>query len=303
VREREVEVTGLPNLDTARTGRFIRMPADEPPGDEVPMGRPPVHLVSALGPSSRQAGKREPGLIRVPTLRFDAAGRTNGGTIGENADGYIVHDRMLALADGVAFADTGPRASALALGTVVVDRPHADDDPIQGLRDCVDHANQTLYQVGQDVETLAGMSTALDVVTLCRLAGDWALAFAHVGNATVCVFPEPDAECGQVLTTPHSFGRGPLLRAVGSDLAVVPDIGTIAVQPGAIVVMASDGLTDVLRFSDILAVVQWHASDPPYECADALLREAYERRTSDSTTVVVAHVREAEGYIRLDPYG
>lgn len=235
------------------------------------------------------------GPLRLPMLRFEAAGRTNGGDHGPNADTYLIQDRLLVVADGVSRATASRRASALAAAAVAVERPQDAADPVTAAGASAITANEVLLRTGQERPELAGMATTLDIVALAEVAGEWHLVVAHVGNAIVLLCP-PDGE-PRLLTRPHAFGKGPLLRAVGAEETLHPDVDAVPVRPGAVVVMATDGLTDVLSTEEIAAAVRWHAGDPPQACADALLRAAYERATKDDTTVVVARVTEAESYL------
>ncbi|GAA3080011.1 PP2C family protein-serine/threonine phosphatase [Streptosporangium carneum] len=235
-----------------------------------------------------------PGPLPSPVLAFDAAGRTNAGNRGANADGFLIQDRLIAVADGVSAATASRWASALALGAVLRGQAGGSPDPLLGLRDSLEAANETLRGAGRDAPELTGMATTLDLVSLAEDDGSWFAAFAHVGDGAVYSFTGPRE--GQILTTPHSIGGGPLLRAVGAEETLYSDVDRIDVRPGMLIVVATNGLTDVLSFLDVQNVVRRHFDAPPYLCAGALLDAAYRRSTDDDVTVVVARVVEVTGY-------
>ncbi|GAA1269093.1 hypothetical protein Psi02_18940 [Planotetraspora silvatica] len=240
---------------------------------------------------SRPGGDPRP----VPLVKFDAAGRTNAGNQGDNADGYLIQEQLIAMADGIIRATESRWASALALGAVVADQAGDSLDPLQALRDSLEFANATLRGKGEEAPELAGMATSLDVVLLAEIAGAWALVSAHVGSGSIFLFTSPDE--GEMLTTPHSVGLGPIVRAVGAADQVTGDVESTAVRPGALVVLASNGLTGVLSFPEIQAVVGRYFHAAPQACAEVLLRLAYRHGPKDDVTVVVARVVRVTGYV------
>jgi serine/threonine protein phosphatase PrpC len=240
---------------------------------------------------SRPGGDPRP----VPLVKFDAAGRTNAGNQGDNADGYLIQEQLIAMADGITRATESRWASALALGAVVADQAGNSLDPLQALRDSLEFANATLRGKGEEAPELAGMATSLDVVLLAEIAGAWALVSAHVGSGSIFLFTSPDE--GEMLTTPHSVGLDPIVRAVGAADQVTGDVESTAVRPGALVVLASNGLTGVLSFPEIQAVVGRYFHAAPQACAEVLLRLAYRHGPKDDVTVVVARVVRVTGYV------
>ncbi|GII53752.1 hypothetical protein Pth03_21410 [Planotetraspora thailandica] len=235
----------------------------------------------------------------VSLVKFDAAGRTNAGNLGENADAYLIQEKLIALADGVAWGAESRWAAALALGAVVADQAaSAAPGPDESLRDSLEFANAVLRDKGVEVPELRGMAAALDVVVLAEVAGpltSWALVCAHIGSGSVYLFPSPGE--GEMLTTPQSVGADPIVRAVGAGDHVTGDVESTPVRPGALVVLASNGLTEVLSFPEIQAVVGRNFHAAPHVCAEVLLRLAYRNGPKDDVTVVVARVVRVTGYV------
>ncbi|GAA4562257.1 hypothetical protein GCM10023193_27790 [Planotetraspora kaengkrachanensis] len=259
------------------------------PDDGVPRRGPDV--IGRRAPRPGPGARPHP----VPLVKFDAAGRTNAGNLGENADGYLIQEQLIAMADGITRATESRWASALALGAVVADQAGDTLDPRQALRDSLEFANATLRGKGEEIPELAGMATTLDVVMLAEVVGGWALVSAHVGSGSIFLFTAPDE--GEMLTTPHSVGLDPIVRAVGATERVAGDVETTVVRPGALVVLASNGLTGVLSFPEIQAVVGRYFHAAPQACAEVLLRTAYRHGPKDDVTVVVARVVRVTGYV------
>jgi serine/threonine protein phosphatase PrpC len=80
-------------------------------------------------------------------------------------------------------------------------------------------------------------------------------------------------------------GRHMLLRAIGSEEHVAPDVVPVSLGPSDALVLASDGLSDVLDGPGIARVVA--ATATADEAARALVDAALAARTTDNVTTVV----------------
>jgi serine/threonine protein phosphatase PrpC len=80
-----------------------------------------------------------------------------------------------------------------------------------------------------------------------------------------------------------------LTKSVGVHGPVDPDTSTRALDPGDVLVLCSDGLTDPLEDRDIERLC---ARTHPEDLADTLVREAIRRGADDNITVVVVTVSE-----------
>lgn len=164
--------------------------------------------------------------------------------------------------------------------------------------------------------TTSGTTAATLWITL---RGVW---YAHVGDARIVLVRGGEAHRltrDHKVRDPQEFARlqglgarfwGPyVVLPSGEGLAVAralgdpafarfviptPDVGFLAPpQTGITLIVACDGLWDVLSDTEAGAIAT--GSDTPQEAADALLRAALERGTTDNVTVIVVHLRSLGG--------
>src|SRR5215470_10840170 len=128
-------------------------------------------------------------------------------------------------------------------------------------------ANQTIYETGQQKEASAGMGSTI----VAALIKGNALAIANVGDSRIYLIRQGVI---QQLTQDHSLvmeqvRRGYLtreqaeqsdmqniiLKALGSEETVEPDVEDLIVVPGDILLLCSDGLTKYVRDEEILRLV------------------------------------------------
>jgi protein phosphatase len=91
-------------------------------------------------------------------------------------------------------------------------------------------------------------------------------------------------------THPH---RSVITRALGTDPEVDVDTITVALQPGDLFLLCSDGLTTMVRDEDILAIVAAAAHDPA-RAAAMLVKAANEAGGEDNITAVLFEVVDGE---------
>jgi protein phosphatase len=148
---------------------------------------------------------------------------------------------------------------------------------------------------------LKGMGTTL-VIGLFYPGPQPSIALAHVGDSRAYLIR---ARCISALTTDHSFvqrlvseGRispeearthpqqNVLLRALGVEDIVPPDVIIHPLQPHDIVILCTDGLTKALEEQDILKYVLAFQKSPDEMCRQ-LINAANARGGKDNTTVIV----------------
>jgi len=161
-------------------------------------------------------------------------------------------------------------------------------------------ANSWVYKLSKENEEFQGMGTTL----CCFLIQDQALIYAHVGDSRIYSFKNNLTQ----LTTDHSL-RSELLqkghiskeeatafpfkniitRAIGTCSSVEPDIGTIAIEPGDIYFLCSDGLTDYVSDSQMIQVLKNSRSIK--ETSDKFIQLAKEKGGNDNITVVMIKIK------------
>jgi protein phosphatase len=160
-------------------------------------------------------------------------------------------------------------------------------------------ANQKIYDTARGRREYRGMGTTLVSV----LAGNNRVALAHVGDSRI--YRIRDAQIVQ-LSRDHSVvqqqvERGILspaeahesqyrhliTRALGLQEAVEVDLTEETVLPGDILLLCSDGLSDLLEDEEILAIVREQAGDLGKTCQDLVDRANYKGGDDNITALLI----------------
>lgn len=208
--------------------------------------------------------------------------------------------QILVVADGVGGGSAGSEASRW-VRRVVVERYYdspPDGNPGQNLQQAVAQANAALYHYLQSTGARGAGSTIVSAVIL----GD-ILYVAHVGDSRAYLFRNGQWDR---ITTDHTLAqfkydkgqislqqletdpdRDVLTRSMGSAPEVEVDLNYRRLQPGDVVLLCSDGLTDVVGEGEIAQMVRKY---PPRRAAQELVKLANKRGGPDNISVVVARV-------------
>ncbi|MCP2273408.1 PP2C family protein-serine/threonine phosphatase [Actinokineospora diospyrosa] len=236
---------------------------------------------------------------------FSAASMTVLGGRPTNEDAAHAAEHLLAVADGVGGAPAGEVASALAIATVVDRR---GDSP----ESMVELANTALLAHSVDDPTTTGMGTTLDLAVLVRSQGRWLVRGAHIGDSVTVVQSDTGT---RVLTNSHTLAneliaaghlteaegarhpnRSALVRAVGLEPTIRPDLWELPAARGDRYLLCTDGLTNTLGDTlwPLLASLR---TESPTTCVEALVRAASEAGPRDNVTAVVGDVRGGAGWL------
>ncbi|HEX4872577.1 MAG TPA: Stp1/IreP family PP2C-type Ser/Thr phosphatase [Nevskiaceae bacterium] len=243
---------------------------------------------------------------------------TDVGKVRGNNEDAIAEDAelgLLVLADGMGGYNAGEIASGITTATIldVVRRQwktlrRGEVDPVTGccsesllLREAVETAHTTIYQVAQSQPQCAGMGTTV----VAALLHDDRLSIAYVGDSRLYRFREDRLE---QVTRDHSLieeliARGHysreeaqrlvrkniVTRALGVEPEVTVDIIEEPVLPGDILLLCSDGLTDMVSDENI-AITLRHRGDRLAEAAQTLIEQALQGGGKDNVSVVLARV-------------
>lgn len=264
-------------------------------------------------PSEETAGWNDPkALARALRLsadgswRLELAARTDVGCIRDNNEdsyGAFQHARrpecLLVVADGMGGAAAGEVASRLAVETL---RTAFMEGEPQGtvqhkLRQAIQTANEVIRTRAAANDDLFGMGTTCVAASL----SDRQLHVGHVGDSRAYLV---DPRGIRQITRDHNLAEelkcmvganGPdgaqhvLTRSLGSRPAVEVDVSeAIQLQPDHVLVLCSDGLSNLVGSDEIRDVCQRNA--PAVACA-RLIALARERGAPDNVTVQVARVR------------
>jgi protein phosphatase len=212
------------------------------------------------------------------------------------ADGSTV----LVVADGMGGHKAGEVASAIAVRVLQRDLTQPGADPTAALRAAIEQANLEVWQEAEGDPEKSGMGTT---VVAAVIVGERAY-LANAGDSPAYLVRDGAAEqithdhglvaeqvAAGLITeedAEHHPYRHMLTRCLGVDPSVEVEVyPPRALQPGDVLVLASDGLTEHVRRHEIAALTT--ATDPT-QIAHGLIAVANQRGGHDNTTVVVARV-------------
>ena len=238
------------------------------------------------------------------------------GRVRNNNEDAVAEDPdigLLVLADGMGGYNAGEIASGIAIATVLdvarrqwKDIKRGEVDPDSGysvealmLKDAVETAHTTIYHVSQSQPQCAGMGTT---VVSCLLHDD-RMSIAYVGDSRLYRYRERTLE---QITRDHSLieeliARGHytrdeaaklvrkniVTRALGVEPEVSVDIIEDTVEVGDIILICSDGLTDMIS-DETIGLTLGKYADNIELAAKELIHLANEGGGKDNVSVVLA---------------
>lgn len=240
-----------------------------------------------------------------------AAGISHIGNIRtNNEDAYYLNEQhnLIAVADGMGGHKAGEIASSIAIEAIasliaIKDR-HAIM-PAEVFRKVFSEANQRIWNKAHDTEDCKGMGTTL---TSAWIVEDLAYV-AHVGDSRAYLIH--DGRIRQV-TRDHTLveelikngsidresalshpQKNVLMKAVGADDGISPDLHEIEVYEGDIILLCSDGLTHYLKDFEIVDLL---SKETTLEASLNLMTElALERGGADNITAVAIRIDKLGG--------
>ena len=193
-----------------------------------------------------------------------------------NEDSYICEPpHLFVVADGMGGHVAGEIASKRAATTVsrYVQENAGLNSFEEMLKQAIDHANTSTYQLAQSKEELNGMGTT---ITAVYVDGD-TVYWGHVGDSRMYLVR--NGKFSQI-TGDHSLvwelvqsgsitkeeakihpKRNMLTRAVGTSCLIKIDTGVIVWESGDIILMCTDGLTNMVSEQDIYKFINNHQGD------------------------------------------
>lgn len=166
----------------------------------------------------------------------------------------------------------GEIASKLATETVkkYIENNISEDknDILNIIRNAMEYANMIVYEKSKEHEELTGMGTTMEV---CLILGD-RLYVGHIGDSRIYRIRRGVM---QKLTADHSYvqelvkegtitpreaehhpKKNMLMKALGCTPYAEPDVLERSIQPGDIIEMNTDGLTNMVPIKDIQAIIE-----------------------------------------------
>jgi len=237
-------------------------------------------------------------------VHITCAGGTDPGRVrADNEDHYLMLSErgVFIVADGIGGHAAGEVASEMAvritscaIGSL---RGMSDQQAGARVRRAIEAANAAIFESTVSEEEKRGMGTTATVLVL--LEGRYLIG--HVGDSRAYLL-----RGGHLvqLTKDHSYVQelvdaglltpaqarshrysGVITRYVGESREVVPDLYVGAIEQGDTMLLASDGLTEMLEEEALVRIL---CSDgEPQRCVDRMIAEANERGGLDNITAIV----------------
>lgn len=236
-------------------------------------------------------------------LRISGAGESHVGLVrADNQDSGFVGPTCILVADGVgggAAGDVASATTAYAVSASALQR--FGEDPAAVLRDAIALAQAQVHAGVLADESRAGMATTLTAL----LTDGEKFALAHLGDSRGYVFR--DGELTRV-TRDHTYvqelvdegrldeddiahhpWRNVVLRTVNGSEDGQPDILALLLIPGDRILLASDGLTDLVGEAVIAETLARRSDD---DAVSGLVAMALGRGGRDNVTCIVATILE-----------
>lgn len=225
----------------------------------------------------------------------------------ENQDNFYLSpdQKLMVVADGMGGMKGGSRASRITVDTVAelwnTAPPFSDESPVllDWLADAAYKANEAVFQAAAADPAVKDMGTTIVAAIHSR---DGNLNIVHVGDSRAYMVRDEKAK---VLTTDHSIvmemlAKGKmsedqlkaspfkhyLSRCIGHKKVVEADKTPVAIKPGDWIILASDGLSAVLKDHEIGEIAS--TCDSAQEVCNDLLSETLARGAPDNVTIIVA---------------
>ena len=223
----------------------------------------------------------------------------------QNEDTFVCDPPLFAVADGVGGAQAGEIASRLAANALEERRADALGEAT--LTELLREANDRIYRHALEDPAAAGMGTVVTALLVDEAEG--VIAIGHVGDSRAYRLRDHTLE---QLTTDHSLvgelvragrlsteeaeqhpHRSVITRAVGTEPAVEVETLTIEAVPGDLYLICSDGLTDIVRDTQIVELIKAANRDPD-TAAESLVAAANRNGGIDNITVVLFEIVDGE---------
>lgn len=237
-----------------------------------------------------------------------AFGKSDIGKVREmNQDSFYISSpedelQIFIVADGMGGYKGGEVASKLAVetsknyirnnfGSIEHDR----DGILNLIKSAIEYANLVVYEKSKEIPELENMGTTIDVCLVLQNK----VYIGHVGDSRVY---RKRKEFFRRLTTDHSYvqklvsdgtitkeeaynhpKKNMLIKALGCSSFVEPDVMVKGFLKDDVLLMCSDGLTNMLRDEEIVQIINQN----PMEACNRLVSEANSRGGLDNITAVI----------------
>jgi protein phosphatase len=224
-----------------------------------------------------------------------------------NEDTLFADPRLLVVCDGMGGHAAGEVASKLATDAIAKFVHHADGDPDltwpfgfdadstpdrNRLENAIKVANGVVYRESNASEERRGMGTTVVAVLFAPSRGE--ITYGNVGDSRIYLIRGDTMSQLSVDDSWSGFGgedvpsmKNVLTKALGIRAEVDFEVTTLKLEPGDIILLCSDGLTNMLTDTAILDLVLDHGGDLGEACR-RLVATANDNGGRDNVSVVLA---------------
>ena len=213
--------------------------------------------------------------------------------------------KLFILADGMGGAKAGEKASQLAvqiirdyvrLNFIKIERTKEEIEEV--IRKAMVEANKKVYELSMEYQEYNGMGTTVLVVLIYR----GRIYIGHIGDSRVYRLRQSVL---RQLTRDHSYvqelvrqgtitaeeaknhpQKNVLLKVLGCDRDIAPDVITRGFVKGDIILLCSDGLTNMVEDKEIYEIIMKNTSDLKVACK-MLIDTANHNGGADNVSAII----------------
>ena len=210
--------------------------------------------------------------------------------------------QLCIVADGMGGYKGGEIASKLAVETsknYIINNfdksKHDREEILKLIKSAIEYANMVVYEKSKEIPELENMGTTIDI---CLIIPN-KIYIGHVGDSRVY---RKRKDFFRKLTTDHSYvqklvsdgtitkeeaynhpKKNMLIKALGCASMVEPDVMVKGFLKNDVILMCSDGLTNMLKEEEIEKII----NEDPVDACNKLVYEANEKGGLDNITAVI----------------
>jgi protein phosphatase len=227
-----------------------------------------------------------------------------------NEDTIHAHDRLFVVCDGMGGHKAGEVASKLAVEAIAGFIHRSEEDPEMTwpygfntqisydenrLNTAIRLANRVVFRHAASSDDYTGMGTTVVAAMVSPRKAE--VTYAHVGDSRIYLIRGgsmlqltrddtwANLAAGRDVDATSPM-RNVLTKALGAREEVDFDVARLALEPGDVILLCSDGLTNMLSDARILEIVGARCPDLESVCRD-LVAAANEQGGRDNISVVV----------------
>ena len=210
---------------------------------------------------------------------------------------------LFIVADGMGGCNAGEVASSLAIKVFVsgiegnISEYFDDENILDTLVSAIHCSNRTVYELSKTNSEFYGMGTTIDASVIRNSK----LYAVHIGDSRIYIFRDGKLK---MLTEDHSYvmellkcgeiteeearnhpDRNKITRALGTEENILVDTIVTSILPNDIILMCSDGLTNMVSDEKIERILNMNASID--KKADILVDEANSSGGLDNITIIL----------------